>query len=171
MDRSSHGENPKSKPYLRLLPKPKAKLGGRIADDMAPGKYLAGCEGAWLDPTGKGQGHKAVLQFRILDGKYDGVAVRQWIDNAIDEGGFVSPHGKYARHCWIALGRELREDDPVEEPGQFFSGKRFIVSIGYRKTEFANGRGRGRWSNDLALIRKGDDDYLRVHEIVERYGL
>jgi hypothetical protein len=147
--------------------KPAVKLGGSLpAEDMVPDKYLAVCEGAWLEPIGKK--HRAVLQFRIVDGKHHGVALRQWIDDAADAGGFISPIGKYARHCWIALGRELQEGDPVDEPSQIFSGRRFIIFVGYRKSEHPGGK--GRQSAEFALIRK-DGDYLRVHEIISREDL
>jgi hypothetical protein len=38
--------------------------------------------------------------------------------------------------------------------------------VGYRKSQFANGKGKR--SHDLTLARKDDKDYLRVHEILER---
>jgi hypothetical protein len=133
---------------------------------MQPGKYLVVCEGAWLEPTGKN--HRAVFQFRIVDGKYHNTALRMWIDGAADSGGFISPIGKYAHHCWIALGRELQDGDPVDEPALIFSGRRFLVFVGYRKSELP--KGKGKQAPELALIRK-NDDYLRVHEIVERVDL
>ena len=165
----SHTDDSKSKPSLKLLKtKPAVRLGGGLpTEDMAPGKYLSVCEHVWLEPTGKN--HRAVFQFRIVDGKHGGIALRMWIDGAADAGGFISPIGKYARHCWIALGRELQDGDPVDDPGQFFSGRRFIVSIGYRKSELPHGK--GRQSPELALIRKDSADYLRVHEIVSREDL
>jgi hypothetical protein len=161
--------NAKPKASLKLLKtKPAVRLGGTLpTDDMQPDKYLVVCEHAWLEPTGKN--HRAVFQFRIVDGKHHGVALRMWIDEAADAGGFISPIGKYARHCWIALGRELAEGDPVDDPGQIFSGRRFIVFVGYRKSELP--RGKGKQSPELAMIRKGSDDYLRVHEILTREDL
>jgi hypothetical protein len=165
--KSSTDSKPNARTLQLVKSKPAVKLGGSLpAEDMPADKYLAVCEGAWLEPIGKK--HRAVLQFRIVDGKYHGVALRQWIDDAADAGGFISPIGKYARHCWIALGRELQEGDPVDEPGQIFSGRRFIVFIGYRKSEHPGGK--GRQSSEFAMIRK-DDDYLRVHEIVSREDL
>ena len=160
----SHSGDPKSKPNLRLVKiKPVVRLGGILpAEDMPAAQYLAACEHAWLEDMKKSW--RAALQFRVVDGKYDGVALRQWIDNAADAGGIISPIGKYARHCWIALARELRNGDPVDEPGRIFSGHRFIVFAGYRKSELPGGR--GKQSPDFALIRKDADDYLRVHEIL-----
>jgi hypothetical protein len=134
---------------------------------MEPGKYLALCENAWLEQRGKR--HRAALQFRIVDGKFGGVALRMWIDNAADEGGFISPTGKYARTCQIALGRPLQDGDPVDQPGEFFSGRRFIVFVGYRKSQDPNGR--GKFSDELAMIKKPEGDYLRIHEIISREDL
>ena len=108
-----------------------------------------------------------VIQFRVVEGKYHGTSLRMWIDKAIDEGGQVSSVGKYAQSCEIALGRPLEDSDPITKPEGFFSGHRFIVFVGYRKSERAHGRG-GRYSEDWAMIRKDADDYLRVHDIISR---
>jgi len=160
------GENA-SRAKLKLV-KPKANvcLGGTLpTQEMGPGRYLVLCDSAWLDPVSKNtQEHKAVIQFRIIDSKFNGVALRMWIDKAADAGGIVSPIGKYARQCEIALGRPLEEGDPLDDPREIFGGHRFLVSAGYRKSELP--KGRGRQSDDLALIRKDDQDQLRVHEIL-----
>jgi hypothetical protein len=137
---------------------------------MAPGKYLVVCENAWLEPMNKHtQAHRAAFQFRVVDGKYHGTALRMWIDGATDAGGFISPIGKYARQCELCLGRPLEDNDPIDEPGQFFSGRRFIVFAGYRKSDRAGGGGQS--SDERAMIRKDAQDYLRVHEIVSREDL
>jgi len=161
--------NEVKKPKLRIVTtKPAVRLGGALPTmDMAPGKYLAVCENAWLEPMRKG--HRAALQFRIIDGKYHGAAVRMWIDNAADAGGFISPVGKYARTCALALGRPLEEGDPVDQPADFLSGRRFVVLIGYRKSERAGGGGQS--SDERAMMKKDDRDYLRVHEIISREDL
>jgi hypothetical protein len=158
-------QKPKEKPTLKLLKTtPAARLGGALpSEDMPPGKYLVVCENAWFEP--KGRKYRAAFQFRIVDGKYHGVAMRKWIDDAIDAGGFISPIGKYAEACAVALGRPLEESDPGE-PGEFFSGRRFIVFIGFRKSERAGGGGQS--SDDRAIVRKDDRDYLRVHDIISR---
>jgi hypothetical protein len=159
-------------PKLKLVKtKVKARLGGTLpTEGMAPGKYLVVCENAWLEPVSRHtQEHRAAIQFRVVDGKYHGVALRMWIDKAVDAGGFVSPTGKYARHCELALGRSLEENDPVDDPGQFFSGRRFIVFVGYRKSERAGGGGQS--SEERAMLKKDDRDYLRVHDIVSREDL
>jgi hypothetical protein len=159
-----HKPNPKGNLKL-VIDKPAVRLGGSLpAEDMRPDKYLVTCEGAWLER--RGQEYRAALQFRILDGKYHGVGLRMWLDKAADAGGFVSSSGKYARHCEVALGRPLREGDPVDEPGLIFSGRRFIVFVGYRKSQRAGGGGQN--SDELAMVRKDERDYLRVHEILSR---
>jgi len=165
-------EKNKLTPTLKLVKtKANVRLGGVLpTEDMPPAKYLVVCENAWLEPMSKHtQKHRAAFQFRVVDGKYDGTALRMWIDGAADDGGFISPVGKYARQCAIALGRPLEESDPVDEPTQIFSGRRFVVSVGYRKSERAGGG--GQFSDERAMIQKDDRDYLRVHEIISREDL
>jgi hypothetical protein len=156
-----------SKPKFKLVkPKVDVRLGGILpTQNMAPGKYLVLCDSAWLDPVSRTtQEHKAVIQFRTIDGKFDGTALRMWIDKAVDAGGIISPSGKYARQCEIALGRPLEEGDPLDEPSRIFRDHRFLVAVGYRKSELP--KGRGRQSDELAMIKKDDRDYLRIHEIL-----
>jgi hypothetical protein len=169
----SHNEEPKSKaPPLQLVklvkPSPNIRLGGKLpTEDMGPDNYLVDCGSAWLKPMSKyTQEHDAIIQFRVADGKYGGVGLRMWIDKAIDEAGEVSSIGKYARYCEIALGRPLKESDPITRPGEIFSGHRFIVFVGYRKSRDAGGKG-GPNRDEWAMIRK-PDDYLRVHDIISR---
>jgi hypothetical protein len=169
---STTEERNKPTPTLRLVKaKANVRLGGSLpTEDMEPGKYLVICDTAWLEPVSKHtQEHRAAFQFRVVDSKYHGTALRMWIDKAADAGGIISPIGKYARHCEIALGRPLEEDDPVDEPRLIFSGRHFLVSVGYRKSELP--KGRGRQSDDLALLRKDSQDSLRVHEILSLEGL
>jgi hypothetical protein len=135
------------------------------SEEMRPDTYLAKCETAWIEPVG--QGHRVAIQYRVTDGKYDGVALRQWI-MAANNGGVVSPTGRHARYCAIALGRPLEDDDPISDPNEIFAGKTFLVTVGYRKTEKPRG---GKYDDRLALIPKGEDDYLRVHEILSRQNL
>jgi hypothetical protein len=138
-------------------------LGGVApAEDMTAAQYLMMCDTAWTEPVGKNI--RVVLQFRCVDGNYDGVALRQW-PTASDGGNIVSPTGRYAKHCAIALGRPLIQDDPVDAPAEIFAGKKFLVFVGYRKTEKPKG---GMASEDNALRRKDDRDFLRVHEIISR---
>ncbi len=173
----SHSSDPKSKTTpLQLVklvkPSPNIRLGGKLpTEGMGPDKYLADCDNAWLKPMSKyTQEHDAVIQFRIVDGKYRGTGLRMWIDKAIDEGGIVSSIGKYAKACEIALGRPLEDSDPITRPGDIFSGHRFIIFVGYRKSRDAGGKG-GPNREEWAMIRKGPDDYLRVHDIISREDL
>jgi hypothetical protein len=163
-------KNPHSKPKanLKLVPAKaeKLRLGGLApSEEMQPGKYLVVCETAWVEPVGKQ--HRAVLQFRVLDGRHDGVSLRLWV-TASDGGGIVSPTSRFARYCAIALGRPLNTDDPVGEPSEIFAGQKFVVFVGYRKTEHAKG---GSSSDERALTRKDTADFLRVHDIVSREDL
>jgi hypothetical protein len=111
-----------------------------------------------------GKEHRAVFQFRVVDGKHEGVALRQWVI-AANGGGVISPTSRYARYCAVALGRALESDDPVNDPSQIFSGRFFLVQVGFRKTEHPKG---GRSSDERAQLRKDDADYLRVHDILSR---
>ena len=153
-----------SKPKLKLLVTPKSDLrlaGVAPTDEMKADRYLVANETAWIEPLGKG--HRAVFQFRVVDGKFDGTALRMWVMVA-DAGGVISPTGRYARYCAIALGRPLEGDDPVNEPSQIFAGRFFLVEVGFRKTERAKG---GKCSDAFAQYKKDSADYLRVHGIVE----
>jgi hypothetical protein len=162
--------NTKSKTTLKLVSaKSNAndlRLGGVApTDGMAPGNYLVRCETAWIEPIG-GQ-HRAVFQFRVVDGKYDGTGLRLWVI-AANGGGVISPTSRYARYCALALGRPLESEDPVNDPAQIFAARFFLVNGGFRKTEHPKG---GRSSDENAKVRKPDSDYLRVHEILSREDL
>jgi hypothetical protein len=158
---------PKSTNLKLVTTKPDdLRLGGVApSEEMKPGKHLVVCEAAWIEPVGKQ--HRCVLQYRVVDSKHDGVGLRQRI-TAANGGGIISPTGRYARHCAIALGRPLEPDDPVGDPEQIFAGRKFVVFAGYRKTEHAKG---GRSSDDRALARKDAADFFRVHEIISRENI
>jgi hypothetical protein len=145
---------------------PELRLGGIApSQDMHPGKYFAVCESAWLEQVGKGS--RVVLQFRLVDGKHDGVSLRQWLP-ASDGGGVVFPNSRYARQCSIALNRPLVQDDPINDPASIFCGQKFVVFVGYRKTEKPRG---GMATDENAQRRKDEADYLRIHEIISREDL
>jgi hypothetical protein len=63
------------------------------------------------------------------------------------------------------LGHPLENNDPVGDPGQIFSGRFFLVQVGYRKTEKPKG---GMASDGNSFRCKDDRDYLRVHDILSR---
>ena len=142
------------------------RLGGLApSSEMSPGEYTAACEGAWVEAVGKGT--RVVLQFRVSDGEHTGTALRQWLP-ASDAGGLVSPMGRYAKTCAIALGRPLECSDDLNNPAAIFSGLIFSVLVGFRKTERQRG---GTPSESNAQRKKDDADFLRVHEILAREEL
>lgn len=132
---------------------------------MAPGTYLVMCEGAWIESIGKGS--RAVLQFRVVDGKYGDVALRLWVI-ASDGGGYVSPGSRYARYCALALDRPLNSSDDISDPAQIFGGQNFLALVGYRKTDRQRG---GQASDENTRRRKDDADFLRVHDLMSRAGV
>ncbi len=138
---------------------PELRAGGVQADEsMRPDKYVATCEGATL--TKKGGSTIAVLQFRVRDGSFAGVALRQWI--GISEiNGVVSPGSRYWQQCSVALGGSIPDGEALN-PDNIFTGKTFVVSVGYRLT--TKGRG-GPALPENALTRKDEKDFLRVQEI------
>jgi hypothetical protein len=145
---------------LKVVPRKPLRAGGlQPATDMQPGEYLCACEAA--TDTIHGKSRQAILQFRIVDGPHAGTALRQWLTIS-DVGGLVSLYTRYAKHCAIALGRELEPGDSLE-PEPIFPGKIFVVEVGYRKTEKMGGPA----TPENAQHRKDAKDFLRVHEILE----
>ena len=161
----------KSIPKLAVVPKSQSKPTLRLeghapSAEMLPGKYLARCESAWLEPIGKS--FRAVLQFRTVDdGKFGGIALRMWM-TVSDGGGVISRTSRYVRACQIALRRPVETDDPIDDPAQIFLNQNFLLQVGYRKTEGLRG---GMASAENAQRRKDDRDFLRVHEIISREEL
>lgn len=150
---------------LKLVKSPAAtlRLGGLAPSaDMAPGEYIAICENAWADEQRKDKPIRIIWQFRIFEGEHTGVTLRKWMFPA-DQSGEVSPLGYYAKYCAIALGRQLQVSDNLNDAGAIFKGKIFRVSVGYRKTLRPKG---GTYSDRNTLIRKDDQDRLRVHDIL-----
>lgn len=168
MSTSNTSRKSKTTHLKSVPPRPSTglRLGGLApAADMKPGEYTAACEGAWVEPIGRTT--RVVLQFRVTDGPHTGTALRQWLPVA-DAGGVVSPMGRFAKHCAIALDRPLRVDDDLNNPASIFSGSIFSVSVGFRKTERQRG---GMASDSNSQRRKDDADYLRVLEILKREEL
>ena len=158
----SHSSQSKSKPTLKLVgkaPSIKLHLGATPAsDDVQPGEHLAKCSNAWIEPYRGAL--RAVWQFELCDGPHHGVGVRKW--KIFDASGEILRKSEYARACAIALERPLEEADDLNDPASIFAGKKFIVFVGYRKTEKPMG---GRASDEFALRKKDANDKLRVHEI------
>ena len=135
------------------------RAGGlKPSDDMGPGEYTAACEGATI--TSKGKTTIALLGFRIVDGPHSGTSLRQWL-TIPDVDGIVPLASRYARHCAVALGREIEPGDNLD-PAAIFTQKIFLVFVGYRMTEKIGGPA----CRDNALRRKDAKDFLRVHEII-----
>ena len=156
----------KAIPKLRLAPEtPRLRLAGSApTEETSPGKYLIKCDTGWT--TSRARSVTAILQFTIPDGKHAGTALRMWLQVS-DGGGVVT--ARYAQHCSIALGRSATDDDPLDEPARIFGGRFFTGFVGYRKSERPGGG--GRTSDDLALRKKDDKDYLKVHELLERVDI
>jgi hypothetical protein len=155
-----------SKASLKLVggaaatPKPKQlRAGGLLPDEsMAPGEFIANCEGATL--TTKGKTTIAVLEFRIVDGPHSGTALRQWI-TVPDVDGIVPLGSRYGRQCALALGREIESGDDLN-PAAIFKSKLFRIDVGYRMTEKIGGTP----TPENAQRRKDHEDFLRVHALI-----
>jgi hypothetical protein len=162
--------NPQSKSNLKIVAggsgvKPKRLRAGGLEpnESMAPGQYVAACEGGTI--TTKGKTTIAVLEFRILDGPHGGTALRQWI-TIPDIDGVVPIASRYGRQCAIALEREIESGDDLD-PGAIFRGKFFLIDVGFRMTEKIGGTA----TKENALRRKDAKDFLRVHKIISRSEL
>jgi hypothetical protein len=158
--------NPKNKSNLQIVAggggagKPKHLRAGGLepSESMAPGKFVAACEGGTI--TTKGRNTIAVLEFRIIDGPHSGTALRQWITiPVVDE--IVPIASRYGRQCAVALGREINSGDELD-PATIFRGKLFRVDVGFRMTEKVGGTA----TTENALRRKDAKDFLRVHSIL-----
>jgi len=155
-----------SKPRLRLaripnkLP-PRLRLGGfQPTDDMPAGEYKVQCEGASKKPWS--QGWRIELKHRVIDGRYTGTSLNQWIP--IDASGVIAPRSRYALQCEIALGRPLDEaEDDLNGPNSIFQGRIFKAFAGFRKTDKPRG---GTSAPDNAMHKKDSSDGLRVHELL-----
>src|SRR4030095_9618862 len=159
----SHNDNLKSNSSAKLTPiRPKLQFGGRRPTaDLKPGDYLVKCVAAWTQSRGKET--QAVWQFESPAVVYRGIALRKWMIIA-DASGLVSFSGLYASYCQVALGRPVTADDNPGDIGPLFTGKLFIVRVGYRRSEKPRG---GRPADDQ--VKKDVEDGLRVHEILRRY--
>lgn len=137
--------------------RPILRMGGIEAHNMEAGNYRVNCTGAGADEKGR-----PILTFRVLDEPHTGTALRKWL--AIHHtNGEIRPGTPYAKLCALALGRDPEPDD-ILEPSEIFRGKNFLAFVGWRMTEKPRG---GTASSDLALRRKDDRDFLRVHELLQ----
>jgi hypothetical protein len=125
--------------------------------EMCPGIYNANCESAWLDYIAKGS--RAIFQFCVIGPTHEGTALRMWVPVG-DAGGFVSPIGRYAKYCEIALGRPLTRADDIGNPNSIFSTRNFQVQVGYSKTQHKKGGGFSD-KNPLIAQTRGKKIYSR----------
>lgn len=150
------GATPKS----TSTPKPLRAGGHEATTGMEPGQYVVICEGGRVEPYYKGQ--RANLVFKIFDGPHEGTALNMWIPLG-DVGGVVPIKSRYAKQCKVALGRDIEPGDDLD-PAKIFPGHVFLAKVAYRKTEGTRG---GEGDEALSLYKKGPDDRLRVHDLME----
>src|SRR5215813_314727 len=121
--------DPRSRLKLANLPSklpPQLRLGGfRPPEDMPAGKYKIQCEGASKKPWP--QGWRIDINYRVIDGKYEGVSLHQWIP--VDNSGVIDPGSRYAKQCEIALGRPLEAEDNLDNPASIFRGRIFQAFV------------------------------------------
>jgi hypothetical protein len=159
-----HSAAKKSKPPLKLAQakvRPVLRLGGVEARNIEPGNYRVASQGAGADEKGK-----PLLLFRMIDPPHTGTALRKWL-SITHINGEVRPGSAYAKLCELALGREPEPDETLE-PNDVFRGKVFLAFVGWRKTDKPRG---GQFSEENALRRKDDRDFLRVHDVLEVVSL
>jgi len=142
------------------------RLGGvQPSENMPAGEYKIMCEGASKRPWA--QGWRIELKYRVIDGDHNGVALNQWIP--FDASGVISPRGRYASQCEVALGRPIEAEDDLNDPASIFCGRFFNAFVGFRKTDKPRG---GKNSDSTNPMRKKDhDDGLRVHDLLARVQL
>ena len=164
-----HGHSAPSRLKLSLVPNkppPRLKLGGMAPPDHMPaGQYRVHCEGASRE-LWKGSS-RIVLNFRVLDGDFEGVALNGWI--TLKAAGVISPNSAYAKQCEIALGRPLDAEDDLNDPASIFcSAPVYLADVGFRKSDKPGG-GTVRIDNEKS--RKDVKDGLRVHALLSREEL
>jgi hypothetical protein len=126
--------------------------------NMPVGNYVVSCTAASREEFGKGW--RIVIDYRIIEGEYAGVALHQWIAAS----GQISDNGRYAKQCEVALGRALDVNDDINYPASIFSGRHFTAFVGFRKTDGPRG---GKITDlDNYKRRKDKNDGLRVHELL-----
>jgi hypothetical protein len=133
----------------------KITVAGRAAPSvMTPGQYVAKCINSELRVQKKSF---VLLTFVVSDGAFKDTLLRCWL--SVSEK--MSPHGKYVRAWETAAGRSVGPDEDLSP--SVFHGKSFRVGVGYR----TNGPDK-QFSAENAQMRKDNQDFLRVHKIIER---
>jgi hypothetical protein len=126
-----------------------------------PGERIAECIAAEARP--RGNKWQLVLTFETQDAEIG----RMWVElpKPPTSGSPFTSACRYMRLVRLALDREPGADAPVH-PENVFKGRWFRVYVGYRKSTGA--KGKGQLADDLANERKGEGDFLRVHDLLER---
>lgn len=121
-----------------------------------PGVRTMKCVGVSVK---RGRRPIATLVFEEID---TGHVARKWMEIPAP----MTRGSKFWRSVVIALGAE--PDAGVQlDLHKVFVGKVFKVRVGFRKTPNAGRDGRSKASNALADTKKGPDDFLRVHDLLE----
>ena len=118
-----------------------------------PGLRVAECVKA--EVTNRGNKNQVVLTLKFENGEIG----TMWVEVPSP----LTPQCRYMRLVRIALSREVEAGVPIP-PQSVFEGRHFLVSVGYRKS--LNAKGKGKLSEENAQICKDDGDFLRAHDLV-----
>lgn len=130
------------------------RAAGRAAPvDMPAGRYIGEC----INTDVKRRGAVVALQFKITDEPYRRVILRHWIPVQPN----MSPSSKYCNAWTMAARQEV--DDAQDLSPEVFLGKTFLLDCGYRKSGED-----GKFNDANIATHKGDGDFIRVHQIIER---
>jgi hypothetical protein len=155
MSRSRLVTRPKSAASEYPFVAPKPALSGK------PGKRIAECVAVETRP--RGNKWQLVLTFETQDAEIG----RMWVElpKPSTSGSPFTSTCRYMRLVRLALGHEPSAEAPVH-PANVFKGLWFRVYVGYRKSTGA--KGKGQLADELANEPKGEGDFLRVHDLLER---
>jgi hypothetical protein len=131
---------------------PKPALSG------APGERVAACVDATVIQRGDKRDNRAqvLLTFEFENGEMGKI----WVEVKDP----LSATCRYMHLVRLALGGDPAAGTPLH-PKNVFEGKIFRVFVGYRKS--ASPRGKGKLADELAHTRKDDQDFLRIHDLLE----
>jgi hypothetical protein len=74
---------------------------------------------------------------------------------------------RYLRLVTLALGAAPKPGQPIHPESGIFKGKRFLLLVGWRKSE-RDVKGKQRFDDSLASVGPKDPkDFLRVHDLLE----
>lgn len=122
----------------------------------APGERIATCTG--VEVRRRGNKWQAILTF---DTEAQEVG-RLWVE--LPEP--LRPGCRYLRLVSLVLGREPEPGAPIH-PGNVFVGKKFMVFVGWRKSQ-RPAKGKQIFRDDLAFTGPKDPgDFLRIHDLIQ----